>query len=110
MIYILVIFGIFSCSASQILLKWSANKNHTTIFFELFNIPVLLSYLIFLGALIINIWAMNHGILLKEIAILESLGYVFVPFLSWFFLKENISINTLGAILMIIIGIIVFYI
>ena len=53
---------------------------------------------------------MNKGLQLKEMAILEALGYVFVPTLSYLFLKEQISWRTTGGIGMILLGIIVFYI
>lgn len=70
----------------------------------------MLSYAIFFCSLLINIWAMNKGLQLKEMAILEALGYVFVPTLSYLFLKEQISWRTTGGIGMILLGIIVFYI
>ena len=46
---------------------------------------------------------------LKELAVLESTGYIFVPLLSWLVLKEEITKRTVLAILLIISGIIVFY-
>ena len=46
---------------------------------------------------------------LKEVAMLESLGYVFVPFLSFLFLKEKISRRTKVATFFVILGIFVFY-
>lgn len=52
---------------------------------------------------------MSRGVQLKEMAILESLGYIFVPLLSWLVLKETISKRTILAIAIIILGIIVFY-
>jgi drug/metabolite transporter (DMT)-like permease len=41
--------------------------------------------------------------------ILESLGYVFVPLLSYVFLKERISRRMVVSILLILAGIYVFY-
>lgn len=70
---------------------------------------VILSYGIFFCSLLINIWAMSRGLELKELAMLESLGYVFVPLLSYLVLKESVSKRTIYAIVIILIGISVFY-
>jgi drug/metabolite transporter (DMT)-like permease len=109
MVYLIVLIGIFSCSFSQLLLKKSAGKKHRSGIFEMLNPLVLFSYAIFFVVLVVNIWALSRGLQLKELALLESLGYIFVPLLSWLVLKEQITKRTILAILMIISGIIVFY-
>ena len=70
---------------------------------------VFIAYVVFFCSLLVNIWAMSKGILLKEMAMLESLGYVFVPILSFLILKENISRRTICATFMVLLGIFVFY-
>lgn len=109
MIYLLVILGIFSCSLSQLFLKKSANREHKSKLFEVVNPLVIFSYGIFFCSLLINIWAMSKGLQLKEMAMLESLGYIFVPLLSWLFLKETITKRMVLAVFIIISGIIIFY-
>ena len=109
MIYLLVIFGIFSCSLSQLFLKKSANREHKSKLFEVVNPLVIFSYGIFFCSLLINIWAMSKGLQLKEMAMLESLGYVFVPIMSFLVLKEHISRRTIIATLVVLLGIFVFY-
>ena len=109
MMYLFVVFGILACSFSQLLLKTSANKLHRGIIREFLNPLVIIAYGVFLGSILINIWAMSQGVQLKEMAILESLGYIFVPLLSYFFLKEQIAKRTAIAIIFIITGIIIFY-
>ena len=109
MIYLLVILGIFACSVSQLILKKSANKEHHSKIFEILNPQVVFSYGIFFCTLLINIWAMSRGVQLKEMAMLESLGYVFVPLLSFLILHESISKRTIASIVVIIFGIFVFY-
>lgn len=107
--YLIVISGIFACSLSQLLLKKSAitaNKSHI---YTIVNPRVIFAYVIFLGSLLINIWAMSKGIQLKEMAMLESLGYVFVPLLSFLLLKEQIDGRVILGIFIIILGIFVFY-
>ena len=107
--YFWVVFGIFASACSQILLKQSADNNHKSWLASMLNWRVILAYLIFFGSLIINITAMSRGVNLKDLPVLESLGYVFVPILSWFFLKEKIDKRILLSMTLIIIGIIIFY-
>lgn len=107
--YLFVILGIFACSLSQLLLKRSANNKHTSRIYEMLNPLVIMAYSIFFCSLIINIWAMRYGVQLKEMAMLESLGYIFVPLLSVVLLKEQVSKRIVCGILLIILGIVVFY-
>ena len=107
--YIYIITGVFACSLSQLLLKKSAGKTHRLRVFEILNPRVIFAYSIFLISLIVNIWAMSNGVQLKEMALLESLGYVFVPLLSAVLLKEHVSRRMGWGILCIIVGIIIFY-
>ena len=109
MTYLFVILGILSCSLSQLLLKKSAKVDHTSTIYEVVNPMVILAYTVFFCSLLVNIWAMSKGVQLKEMAMLESLGYIFVPLLSWLFLKETITKRMVLAVFIIISGIIVFY-
>ena len=97
--YIFVIIGIFSCSLSQLFLKISTRQEHRSKVAEFLNPIVFFSYCVFFVSLLINIWAMSKGVQLKEIAILFS-GLV---------LKEKITAKMAFAIVVIITGIIVFY-
>ena len=107
--YFIVILGIFACACSQILLKESADKNHKGWIREMLNWRVAVAYAIFFGSLLINITAMSKGVNLKDLPILESLGYIFVPVLSYLILKEKISKATIISMTLILSGIIVFY-
>ena len=107
--YILIIVGIFASSCSQILLKKSAVKAHKNFISSMMNLKVIIAYVIFFVSLFINITAMSKGVELKNLPILESLGYVFIPLLSFFILKENITKKTILSIVFIILGIIIFY-
>ena len=107
--YLFVVLGILASSMSQMLLKASSKKEHQSRVSEILNPLVLTSYGVFFCVLLINIWVMSRGLLLKELAILEALGYIFVPMLSWFFFKEAITRATLLAITFIVLGLIMFY-
>lgn len=110
LMYMMVVAGIFICSCSQLLLKRSADKKHSSLLKTVLNWRVLISYSLFFCSLLINIMAMSNGVNLKDLPILESLGYVFVPLLSWLVLKEHISCITIASIILILVGIIIFYI
>ena len=109
MTYLFVILGILSCSLSQLLLKKSAKAVHASKIYEVLNPNVIISYAVFFCSLLVNIWAMSKGMQLKEMAMLESLGYVFVPILSFLILKEHISRRTICATLIVLLGVFVFY-
>ena len=109
MVYLFVILGILSCSLFQLLLKKSAKAVHSSRVYEVLNPMVIIAYAVFFCSLLVNIWAMSKGLQLKEMAMLESLGYVFVPIMSFLILKEKISRRTICATLMVILGIFVFY-
>ena len=110
MTYLFVILGILSCSLSQLLLKKSAKVGHSSKVYEVLNPMVIIAYAVFFCSLLVNIWAMSKGLQLKEIAMLESLGYVFVPILSFLILNEKMSCRTICATFMVILGIFFFYI
>lgn len=107
--YILIVFGVFASACSQLLLKQSADKQYKSWLASMLNWRVILAYAIFFGSLLINITAMSKGVNLKDLPVLESLGYIFVPVLSWFVLKEKIDRRMLLSMTLIIIGIIIFY-
>jgi drug/metabolite transporter (DMT)-like permease len=52
---------------------------------------------------------MSRGVQLKEMGGIESLSYLFVPLLSWLFFKEKITWRKAGAIAVIMIGVVVFF-
>ncbi len=107
--YILVAIGVFLSSCSQILLKKSARREHTSKVSEILNMQVIIAYCVLFISVIFNVIALSHGVNVKDLPILEALGYVFVPILSLVFLKEEITKRNAWALLVIICGIVVFY-
>lgn len=107
--YLLVVIGVFFSACSQIFLKKSADKYHDSFIRSILNFRVITAYVVFFCSIFINITALSQGVNLKDIPIIESLGYIFVPLLSLLVLKENITKWTIGAIAFIIIGILIFY-
>ena len=107
--YMLVIFGVLLASVSQILLKTSASKDHSSFIKEYLNGKVIGGYSLLLLSLLLDLCAMHYGVLAKEVSSIESLSYLFVPLLSWFFLRERISKMKCVAIGLIMTGVVVFF-
>lgn len=108
--YIIVGFSVFAGSCSQLLLKKSAMTSHQSWLSSILNWRVILAYAIFFCSLPVNITAMQNGLGLKDIPIIESLGYVFVPLLSLTFLHEKITLRMVISIILILLGVVIFYI
>jgi len=62
------------------------------------------------SSLILNIFCMSHGVQVKEVSVIESMSYLFVPLLAFMLFKEKITIRKGIAIIVIIIGIILFFV
>ncbi len=103
---VLFVFSVFISSVSQILLKKSTNIVRKNIFREYFNLPVIISYALFFLSTLLTVVAYKN-VPLSLGPILESLGYVFVTSMSFFFLKEKITLKQLFGIVLILLGIIV---
>lgn len=109
MYYIVVITSVFIAALSQLLLKSSSRDRHANVISEYLNWKVMCGYGMMGVSLLMNIFAMSKGIQVKEVSIMESLSYLFVPFLSFLVFKEKLSWRKIGAIAMIMIGVIVFF-
>ena len=85
MYYALVVFDVFIAALAQMLLKSSSMSDHKSFIFEYLNFKVIGAYSIMVLSLLLNIYALNHGVLLKELSTIESSSYMFVPLLSFLF-------------------------
>ena len=107
---ILVVFSVLFAAGAQMLLKQGAKKEYVSFWMQYLNPWVIGGYGIMGASLLLNIFCLSHGVQVKEISIIESLSYLFVPLLSWFFFKESITRRKAGAIAVIMAGVIVFLI
>ena len=106
--YVLIfLLSVFIASFSQILLKKSANRNHTNGWREYLNKYVITAYFIFIISTILTIIAYK-GVELKYGPIIGSVGYIFILIMGKMFLNEKITRNRILGIFLIIIGIVVF--
>ena len=92
------------------LLKQGARQQYDTWWRQYINGWVIGGYAIMLGTMLINIFAMSRGVEVKEVSIIESMSYLFVPILSFVIFKERLTWQKIIAIGVIIIGIIVFFV
>lgn len=106
--YIIMVCSVIVASFSQVLLKKSSNKQHKNIINEYLNWKVICGYGLLFLSTILTIFAFR-SISFTSGVIIESLGYIFIMFLSRFFFKEKITINKIIGNLLIIFGIIIFY-
>lgn len=108
-IYIIIfLISVFISSISQIVLKKSANKSYDSKLKEYLNPMVIGSYTIFFTSTLLTIFA-YRGVPLSFGPILESTGYVYISVLGLLFLKEKLTFKKLCGNILIIIGILVFY-
>ncbi len=101
MIYwLFLVASVVVASFSQILLKKSAAKKYDNVIKEYLNPYVIIGYAKILA---------YHGIEYKKGPVIESLGYILIMILSFFFFKEPITKRKVFGNALILLGIIVFY-
>lgn len=105
--YISSILSVLIASFSQMLLKKSANIRYNNHIEEYLNPYVIFGYILMFLCTFLTIYAFR-GIDYKIVAIIESLGYVFVLYMSKIYFKEEITKNKLIGNFLIIIGIFIF--
>ena len=110
MIYGLIAFVVVAIAAgAQMLLKQGARQGYTPWWRQYVNPWVISGYAIMFASMVANIWSLHQGLLLKALSIIESMSYFFVPALSWLIFREPITRRKAIAIVVIIIGVIVFF-
>ena len=110
MYYLLAVFSVLVAAGAQMLLKQGAKKEYAPLWRQYLNPWVIGGYGIMGVSLLLNIFCLSHGVQVKEVSIIESLSYFFVPVLSWLIFKENITWRKVGAIAVIMTGAVLFFI
>ncbi len=107
--YIMGMFlSVTVASFSQILLKKSAMKTYDSSIREYLNVWVIGGYFLLFCSMLISLWAYG-GVDYKNGPVIESLGNVLVPLLSFVFFREKLTKRKIMGVLCIMIGIMVFY-
>lgn len=107
---LLVVLAVFAAAGAQMLLKQGAKKEYSSFWRQYINPWVIGGYGIMGASMLLNIFCLSHGVQVKEVSIIESMSYLFVPCLSWLCFKEMITWRKVGAIVVIMAGIVVFFI
>ncbi len=108
--HILLMFGsVIISSVSQILLKMSAKKEYSSLLKEYLNPLVIIGYALMVVSTLTTI-AAYRGMEYKNGPIIESLGYIIVMVLCYFVLKEKVSKRKILGYILILLGVILFYI
>ncbi len=107
--YLLVVFNVFAASCCQMMLKQGARKGYSPLWRQYLNPWVITGYVVLGLTMVLNIFCMSHGVQVKEVGIIESLAYLFVPILSFFCFRERITWMKVGAIATILLGITIFF-
>jgi len=105
---IILISSVVVASFAQILLKKSATKTYNSPIREYLNVYVICGYGMMFLSMFMTIMAYG-GMEFTNVPVIESLGYVVVMLLGYFFFKEKITGRKLLGMLVIMAGIFVYY-
>lgn len=93
---------------SQMLLKKSAMTEHKSVIREYLNWRVIIGYGMMFAGMLLGIVGYSKGVAVKSGSVMETLGNVWVVFLSWLFFREPITKKKVLGNICIIAGIILF--
>lgn len=106
--YILIFLGsVLISSLSQVLLKISAEKEHSNIWREYLNLRTIGAYGLFFLSTLITVFAYKY-VSLSMGAVLEASGYIFVTVFGVLILKEKVGKRKLMGLGLILVGILIF--
>lgn len=106
--YLLGIISVTIASFSQILLKKGAMMHHDSFIKEYLNVCVITGYIMMFASVFLTM-IVYRGVDFMNVPVLEAIGYVLVPMLSYFFFKESLSRKKVIGIVCILIGIFIYY-
>ncbi|WP_408070083.1 multidrug ABC transporter [Butyrivibrio sp. JL13D10] len=105
---ILALFGQLLASVSQILLKKSSGREYPNFIRQYLNVLVIGGYGLLVISMFVAIVCYGH-MPYMYVVIMEPVGYILVMFLSRFVFKEQITRNKIMGMLLILSGILIFY-
>lgn len=107
--YFVILLAVMAAAGAQMLLKQGARLEYSPWWRQYVNGWVISGYGIMFMAMVVNIFCMHRGVCLKELSILESTSYLFVPVLAYICFCEKMTRKKALAIGVIIVGVIVFF-
>ena len=106
--YAIGLLSVIIASFSQILLKKGAMKKYDSFIKEYLNVFVILGYIMMFGSVFLTM-LVYRGLNFMSVPVLEAVGYVLVPVLSYFFFKEKLTKRKIMGSFFILAGICVYY-
>lgn len=100
-------FSVFVSSVSQTLLKKASSIERKSLLEEYLNLPVILAYTLFFGSTLLTMLAYKKLPLSMSPAF-ESTSYIFVTIFGVTVFKERVGRRKLFALLLILLGVIIF--
>ena len=104
---ILLLVSVLISSVSQIILKKAALKKYPTKLAEYLNVFVISAYALFFLSTILTMLSLRYVPLSMQ-PILESVSYIYISVMGYFFLKERFNRRKILGIVLIILGIVVY--
>ena len=105
---LLALLSVVIASFSQVMLKLGAGKTYSSKIREYLNVYVITGYGMLFVSMVITIVAYSHLSYLS-VPVVEAVGYVLVPVLSYFIFREKLTKRKILGILFILAGIVIYY-
>ena len=107
-VYVIIyLLSVFISSVSQIILKKSSVRQYDSVVKEYMNPRVIGAYSMFIVSTLLTMYAYKV-VPLSLGTLLEAVGYIYIPVLSYIFLAEKITFHKIVGSVLIILGIVVF--
>lgn len=101
------LFGVFISAISQVMLKKSAMREHSSAVAEYLNPLVIFAYTLFVAATLLSVIA-YRGIPLSMGPILDATGYIYVTAFGVLIFHEKLNARRVLALALIIVGIVIY--
>ena len=105
---LLALFSVVIASFSQVVLKLGAGKTYNSKIREYLNVYVITGYGMLFISMVITVVVYSRLSYLS-VPVIEAVGYVLVPVLSYFIFKEKFTKRKLLGIVFILTGIVIYY-
>ena len=106
--FLLGLLSVVIASFSQVMLKLGAGKTYSYKIREYLNVYVITGYGMLFVSMVLTIVAYS-GLSYLSVPVIEAVGYVLVPVLSYFIFKEKLTKRKVLGILFILTGIFIYY-
>ena len=105
---LLALLSVTIASFSQVMLKLGAGKTYSSKIREYLNFYVITGYGMLFVSMVLTIVVYSHLSYLS-VPVVEAVGYVLVPVLSYFIFKEKLNKRKVVGILCILLGVVIYY-